>query len=106
VHFPQDRDERHHDVIADGQVLDALAELGDDPGAFMATENGKAWDGKVAGQQMVVGVAQTGRLQLNGHLAAAGLADLDLIDRPRVVQFPDQGAFGFQRLASVFTRTA
>ena len=88
-------------MIADGQVLDALTYFGDDPGALMAAQDGKAWDGEVAGQQMVVGVAQTGRLQLHGHLAAAGIADLDLIDRPRLVQLPDQGAFGFHGLSNL-----
>jgi hypothetical protein len=55
---------------------------------------------------MVVGMAQAGRLQLNGHLAATGIADLDLVDRSWLVQFPDQRTFGLQRLAPVFTRTA
>ena len=88
-------------MIAHGQVLDAGTDLGDDAGALVTTQYGKARDGKVAGQQMVVGVAQTGRLQLNRHLATAGIADLDLVDRPRLVQLPHQGAFGFQRMASI-----
>jgi hypothetical protein len=37
----------------------------------------------------------------NRHLAVAGIADLDLIDRPRRVYLPDHGTLGFQRLASV-----
>jgi hypothetical protein len=93
-------------VIADGQILDALADLGDDPGALVTTQHRIARNGEVTGHQMVVGMAQAGRLQLNGHLTATGIADLDLVDRPRLVQFPDQRTFCLQRLASAFTRTA
>lgn len=94
-------------MIADGEILDALADLGDDAGALVTAEHRIARDGEIAGHQMVIGVAQTGRLQLDGHLAVAGIADLDLVDRPGLVQLPDQGAFSLHpATASVFTRTA
>jgi hypothetical protein len=50
--FSAGRDERHDHVIADGQVLDALAYLGDDAGALVTAQHGIARDGEVAGLQM------------------------------------------------------
>jgi hypothetical protein len=42
-------------VVADGQILDALADLGDDAGTLVSAQDGKARDREATGQEVLVG---------------------------------------------------
>ena len=87
------RDEREHDVVTHADVLDSFTDLGDDAGALVAAEHGEAEHRDAAGHQMVVGVAHARRFHLDLDLPLLGVADLDLLDRPRLVELPDECAF-------------
>ena len=90
---PAGRDERQHHVVAFGDVLDTGADLGDDARALMPAKHGEAAHRDAAGDQVVVGVAHPRRLHLDLHLVLDGVADLDLLDRPRLVELPDESTF-------------
>ncbi len=87
------RDERQHHVVAGCDVLDSGADLGDDAGALMTAQHREAAHRDAAGDQVVVGVAHPRRFHLDLHLVLDGVADLDLLDRPRLVELPDESAF-------------
>ena len=91
--FAARRDEREHDVVAGRDVLHAGADLGDDAGAFVAAEHREARHRDVAGDEVVVGVAHARRFHLDLDLVLDGITDLDLLDRPWLVEIPDQSAF-------------
>ena len=80
-------------MIAGREVLDAGADLGDDAGALVAAEHREARHRDAAGDQVVVGVAHARRFHLDLDLVLDGVADLDLLDRPRLVELPDESAF-------------
>ena len=86
-------DERQHDVVARGDVLDSGSDFGDDACALMATQHREAAHRDAAGHQVVVGVAHPRRFHLDLHLVLDGVADLDLLDRPRLVELPDESTF-------------
>ena len=86
------RDERQHHVVAGCDVLDAGADLGDDACALVAAQHREAGHRDVAGDQVVVGVAHARRFHLDLDLVLDGVADLDLLDRPRLVELPDESA--------------
>jgi hypothetical protein len=46
-----------------------------------------------AGDQVVVGVAHAGGFHLDLDLIFCRVTDLDLLDRPRLVELPDECAF-------------
>jgi cation diffusion facilitator CzcD-associated flavoprotein CzcO len=86
------RDERQHDVIARLEVLDAGADLGDDACAFVATEHREAEHRNATCYKMVVGVAHARRFHLYLDLVLDRVADLNFLDRPRLVELPDESA--------------
>ena len=88
------RDERQHHVVAGSDVLDAGADLGDDACALVAAEHREAGHRDVAGHQVVVGMAHARRFHLDLDFVLDGIADLDLLDRPRLVELPDESTFG------------
>src|SRR5690606_35814956 len=87
--------EGQHDVVADLEVINALAELGDDTGAFVATEDRRPVERDVAGVEMVVAVTDAGGGELDGGLSALRRVELDLLDGPPRVGagFPQQCAW-------------
>ncbi len=96
--FTAGRDERQHDVIAGLDVVDTRADLGHDARAFVAAEHREARHRDVAGHQVVVGMAHARGFHLNLDLVLDGVTDLDLLDRPRLVELPDESAFGLHRV--------
>src|SRR6478752_2750542 len=59
----------------------------------MPAKHGEAAHRDATGDQVVVGVAHPRRLHLDLHLVLDGVADLDLLDRPRLIELPDESAF-------------
>jgi hypothetical protein len=57
------------------------------------TENREARHRDAAGDQVVIGVAHARRFHLDLDLVLDGVADLDLLNGPRLVELPDQSAF-------------
>ena len=82
-------------MVTHREFFDTFADLDDDAGAFVPTEHGKRRHRDVAGHHVVIGMAEPRGLQLYLHLASAGLADFDLLDRPRLIEIPDQCALCF-----------
>ena len=91
------RDERQHHVVARREVLDARADFGDDAGALVTAEDREAAHRDSAGDQMVVGVAHARRFHLDFDFVFLRVADLDFLDRPGLIELPDQRAFGLHR---------
>ena len=90
---PAGRDERQHDVVADGEVLHAGADLGDDARALVAAEDREARHRDATGNQMVIRMAHPGRFHLDLDFILGRVTDLDFLDGPRLVEIPDQRAF-------------
>ena len=80
-------------MVAWGDVLHAGAHLGDDAGALVPTEHRKARHRDAAGDEVMVGVAHARRFHLDLDLVRLRLADLDFLDGPGLVEFPEQRAF-------------
>ena len=91
--FAAGGDEGHHHVVARRDAVDARADLGDDAGALMSAQYGEAQHRDAAGDQVVVGVAHARRFHLDLDLAWLRVTDLDLLDRPRLIELPDERAF-------------
>ncbi len=87
-------------MIAGLQIIDALADLDDDARAFVTAEHRKAEHRNVAGDDVMVGMTHACDLERHFHLTLAWVADLDLLDRPRLVEVPGERTFGFHRRAS------
>ncbi len=66
-----------HHVVADSEGGDAFAELGDDPGALMAHDQGS---GRIplAALDVQVGVADAGSGDAHAHLTGAGRGEVDV----------------------------
>ena len=73
---------RHHDVVADAEVVDAFAELDDRPGAFVA-EHRRQRDRQHAVRDREVRVADAGRAHLDADLTGLGRRDVDVDDLER-----------------------
>ena len=91
------RDERQHHVVTRTDVLDTWADLGDDAGALMPAQHREAAHRDAAGDQVVVGVTHPRRLHADLDLVLDRVTDLDLLDRPRLVELPDESAFCLHR---------
>jgi hypothetical protein len=87
------RDERHHDVVTRPEIGHPRTHLHDLAGALVAADHRehdrpvailghRVGVGTVAGDQVLVGVAQPGRTHLHEHLAGTGRIKADLFDRP------------------------
>jgi hypothetical protein len=77
------RDEYHHHVIADFEVIDAGSELFDSAGSFVA-EHHRCGSGPVSVDHGEIGVAQTGRSNLHHHFAMPRIVELKLVDAERL----------------------
>ena len=82
-------DEAQHHVVARCQPLDAGADLDHLAGALVAADVGEAGHRQVAGQQMLVGMAQAARREPYQHFAFARAVELDLLDRPVLADSPE-----------------
>jgi hypothetical protein len=91
------RDEGGDHVIALLHVGHARPDLGDDAGALVPADDGEGRDRGAAGDQVLVGVAQAGGGELDGHLTGSGITDLDLLDRPFLAHAPQDRALGLHR---------
>ena len=60
----------------------------DAAGALVAADH-RVRDRQVAGDQVLVGVAQAARGELHEHLAGARSVELDLLDLPLAAGFPE-----------------
>ena len=80
-------------MVTHGKSLDTFADLDNDACPFVAAEHGKRCHRNVAADHMVVGMAQPRGFQLNLDLAFARLTDNDLLNRPWLIEVPDQSAF-------------
>ena len=92
--FAAGGNEREDHMVADLEVGDAFADLVHDSGALMAAEHREPSHRDAAGHQVVIGVAHPGGFHPDLDLALAGVTDLDLFDRPLLVEVPEQSAFG------------
>jgi hypothetical protein len=80
--------------VAGGDPGDALADLLDDAGALVAADDRQP-DGGVAGSDVVIGVAQAGRHDLDTDLVRLRLVELQVDDFPADMRGPgDRGARG------------
>ena len=86
------RDEAEHDVVAGREPADALADLFDDAGALVATDD-RQLERQVTGDEVLVGVAHARRGELDQHLARSGGVEFDVLDAPRLVRFPEDCGF-------------
>ncbi len=98
--FAAGRDERRGDVVTGHEVVDALADFDDDTGTFVTAEHRECGHRDIARDDVMVRVAHARDLECDLDLTPARVADLDLLDRPRLVEVPDQRALGFHRRAS------
>src|SRR5262249_28237566 len=73
------RDDRAHDVVADGEALHAGPELAHDADALVA-EHDRERRGQVAAEDREVGAADAGRDHLESDLARPGARLVDLLD--------------------------
>src|SRR5882757_3512410 len=80
-------------MISWSQALDARPDFGNDARALVPAENREAAHRDAAGHQVVVGMAHARRLHLDLDLVLDGVADLDLLDRPRLIEPPDESPF-------------
>ena len=72
------------DPIARGDAVDAVADRGDHAGTLVAEDE---WDRST--DEVVIGVAHPGRLELDEHFAGPRIADLDRLHRERSVPVTD-----------------
>src|SRR3546814_4305776 len=80
----------HHDMITRFDLADALTDLFDNAGAFVAQNSGEG------GRKMLVahhqiGVAHAHAADANQNLVVAGLLQLNLLDGKRSAFFPHDG---------------
>jgi len=79
-------------VVADFEIGHAGADFGDHTRSLVTAEEGEAGRGGT-GDDVLVGVAHARRGELDGDLTRARITDLDLLDRPRLVESPEDCAF-------------
>ena len=93
-------------MVAGEEVIDSVSDLDDHAGALVSTQHRESGDRYVPGDDVVIRVAHPRELELHLHLAPARVPDLDFIDRPGLVEVPQQRAFGFHLRASCIGRRA
>ena len=78
------RHEDQHDVIADGEIGDALADFGDDSRRLVAEHHRRRTRPRAVDYRQV-GMAEAGRRHAHQHFAAAGAIEVDAddLERPR-----------------------
>jgi hypothetical protein len=84
-------------MITDHDVVDVLADLDHHTRALLPTQNRKRRHRDITGGQMVIGMAKPRSLHPYLHLTSARIPDLDFLDRPRLVEIPDQSTLGPHR---------
>jgi hypothetical protein len=82
-------------VIARREMLDFRAAFHDDAGRLMA-EHCRELPGHVAGEDVQIGMAQTGRFDLHEHFAGARAVEIDGFDREGFVRCVGDGSAYFQ----------
>ena len=87
------RDEPEHDVVTRLQPADVLADLLDDAGTLVTADD-RQLERQVAGHEVLVGVTQPRRGQLDEDLPGLRRIELDLLDAPRRVGLPQDGGLG------------
>ena len=81
-------------MVADLQTLDLRAELGDDARTLVPTHDGERRHRGRAGDDVVIGVAHSGRFHANLNFAGYRLTDLDLLDGPLFIEAPQDCTLG------------
>ncbi len=76
---------------------DALADIDDDAGAFMAEDRREEALGIGARQRELIGVADAGRLDLDQHLAVSRTVEVDLHDLQRLSGGDSDSGAGFHQ---------
>src|ERR1700677_5105896 len=89
------RYERRCDVVTHSKSFDAFAYLDDDAGTLVTTKHGKRCHRDVAAYHVVIGMTQPRGFQLDLDLALPGLANIDFLDRPWLIEVPDQSSLGY-----------
>ncbi len=79
---------QHHGITCD-DVLDAGTDLDDHAGALMTADH-RQLHRHVAGDQMVIGVTESARGQLDQYFVLLGSVEFYLLDFPFLVQPPPQ----------------
>ena len=98
------RYERRRDMVAQGKSVDTFTYLDDDARTFMTTKHGERSHGDVAGYHVVIGMTQPRSLHANLDLAFSRLADVNFLDRPGLIEVPDQSTLCLHR-ATCFRAT-
>ena len=83
--------ERRDDMVARREIAYARPDLGNDARALVAADQRKR-SGTVAGAEMMVGVAETGRLERNQDFTLGGWIEFDFLDAPGLVDTPQHGS--------------
>ena len=89
------RYERRCDVVTYSKSIDTFANLDDDAGAFVAAEHGERCHRDVAAHHVMIGMTQSRGFELDLYLALARIADIDFLDRPWLIEVPDQSSLGY-----------
>ncbi len=89
-------------MVTGGEAVDSVADLDDHPGTFVSAQHRERGDGYVPGDDVVIRVAHPRELELYFHLTTARVAELDFIDRPGLVEVPQQRTLGFHLRAFLY----
>ena len=89
------RYERRCDVVTHSKSIDTFADLDDDARALVATEHGERCHRDVAAHHVMIGMTQPRGFQLDLYLAFPGLANIDFLDRPWLIEVPDESSLGY-----------
>jgi hypothetical protein len=85
--------ERRDDVVAGSETDDAGAHLAHDARSLVATDQ-RERRRKIAGADVLVGMAEAGRLPRHQDLAVARRIEIDLLDRPVAAVLPQNRRVG------------
>src|SRR5262249_27996314 len=89
------RQERRHHMVAGLEVAHTGPDLLYDSRALMSADDRQRNTGEIAGDDMVVRVAQAGRLERDEDLALLRPVEVDLLDAPPLVESPEHGGVRF-----------
>ena len=81
-------DKPEHDMVADFEPRHAGADLGDNASAFVTTDD-RQFERQVAGDEVLIGVTQARRSELDHDLALLRIVEFDVFHAPRCVDFPE-----------------
>ena len=75
-------------MISNFEIRHARADLFDHTGAFVAADDGQRKPRRVAGANVVIGMAKAAGGKGDQHLALAGRVEVDLLDTPVLADLP------------------